>query len=114
MCELRLLGSVAVLGDFNAHLGGENCPGNQNLEGVLLQAVLERYELSAVSQGALASGPVYTYCMGEVRTTVDYILIDVSAASMKDSCHTHRMDDLNTSDLLPLTVSLSYDVCPST
>ena len=53
-----LIGSVAELGDFNAHLGGENCPGDQNLQGVLLQTVLERCEVSAVSQGALASGPV--------------------------------------------------------
>ena len=109
----QVLGSVAVLGDFNAHLGGEYCPGNQNLQEVLLQAVLEKCELSAVSQGALASGPGYTYCTGEVRTTVDYILMDVGAVSMMDSCYTHPMDDLNTSDYLPLTVSLSYDVCLS-
>ena len=114
VCESRLLGSVAVLGDFNTHLGGENCPGNQNLQGALLQAVLERCELSAVSQVALASGTVYTYCSGEVRTTVDYILMDVGAACMVDSSHAHHMDDLNTSDHLPLTVSLSYDVCSNT
>ena len=93
VCELRLLGSVPILGDFNAHLGGENCPGDQNLQGVLLQAVLERCELSTVSQGALASGPVYTYSSGEVRTTMDYILLDVNAASMMNSCRTHPMDD---------------------
>ena len=111
MSESQLFGSVAVLEDFNAHLGGENCSGDQNLQGVLLQAVLERCELSAVSQGALASGPVYTYCSGEARATVDYILMDVSAASMMDCCRIHPMDDLNTTDHLPLTVSLSYDVC---
>ena len=49
--------SVSVIGDFNAHLGGENCHGDQNLQGILFQAVLERCELSTVSQGALASGP---------------------------------------------------------
>ena len=32
VCESLLLGSVAVLGDFNAQPGGENCLGNQNLE----------------------------------------------------------------------------------
>lgn len=53
----------------------------------------------------------YTYCCGDVKTTVDYILMDVEAASMMTSCHTHPMEDLNTSDHLPLTVSLSYDVC---
>ena len=48
-----------VLGDFNAHLGGE-AVGEQNLQGAMLQEVLERCSLSAVSQGAMASGPGYT------------------------------------------------------
>lgn len=63
------------------------------MQGLLLQAVLEKYELSAVSQGAMASGPGYTYCSEEVRTTVDYILMDVGDVSMMDSCYTHPMDD---------------------
>ena len=99
---------------FQYTSGGENCPGDQNLQGVLLWAVLERCELSAISQGTLPSGPVYTYCSGEARTTLDYILMDVSAASIMDSCCTHPMDDLNTLDHLPLTVSLLYDVCSTT
>ena len=70
---------------------------------------MERCELSAVSEGVLSSGVGYTYCSGEVRITVDYILMDIEAASMVSSCHTHPMEDLNTSDHLPLTVSLSYD-----
>ena len=113
MSESWVLYSVAILGDFNAHLGSKNCPGDQNLQGVLLQVVLERCEFSTVSQGALASGPVYTYCSGDVSTTVDYILMDVGAASLIDSCCTHPMDDLNTLDHLPLTVSLLHDVCSS-
>ena len=80
----------------------------------LLQEMLERCELSAVSKGVLASGPGYTYCNGEVKTTVDYILMDVEAASMMTSCRTHLMEDLNTSDHLPLTVCLSYDACSDT
>ena len=36
--------------------------------------------------------------------------MDVEAASMMTSCCTHPMEDLNTSDHLPLSVSLSYDV----
>ena len=38
--------------------------------------------------------------------------MDVEAASMTTSCVTHSMDDLNTSDHLPLTASIAYDVCP--
>ena len=106
--DAQQIGSVCVLGDFNAHVGGVRCASEQNLQGVLLQEVLERCDLSAVSMGALASGPSYTYCSGEARTTVDYILMDVDSASMMDSCCTHPFEDLNTSDHLPLSVSLSY------
>ena len=44
MSESRLLGPVAVLGDFNAHLGlleGES----ENLQGVFLQELLDRCEV---------------------------------------------------------------------
>ena len=39
--------------------------------------------------------------------------MDVEATSMVSSCCTHTMSDLNTSDHLPLTVSLIYDSCTS-
>ena len=70
--------------------------------------MMERCELSAVSEGVLSSGVRFTYCSGDVGTTVDYILMDIEAASMVSSCYTHPMEGLNTSDHLPLTVSLSY------
>ena len=50
--ESELQGPIMVLGDFNAHLGGE-AVGEENLQGALLQEVLERCSLSAVSQGAM-------------------------------------------------------------
>ena len=31
--------------------------------------MIERCDLNAVSQGILASGPGYTYCSGNVKTT---------------------------------------------
>ena len=60
-----LLGRVTVVGDFNPHIGGGECSGEQNLQGGLLQEVLERCELSAVSQSALTSGPAAapTFCV---------------------------------------------------
>ena len=52
------------------------------------------------------------YCIGEVCTTVDYVLVDIEAVSLMSFCHSHPMEDLNTSDHFPLTVSLKYRVCP--
>ena len=39
--------------------------------------------------------------------------MDVAATSMLVSCHTHPMDNLNTSDHLPITVSLVCDASES-
>ena len=52
---------------------------------------------------------VNQYLSGGVQTTVDYVLMDVGAASMASSWAVHGMEDLNTSDHLPISVSLS---CP--
>ena len=89
-------GGLVVLGDFNAHLGktcGHRGMEDPNLQGVLLQEMMERTGLSAVSLGGMASGPEHTYCSSEleVRTIVDYILMDVEATSMVSSCCTHTM-----------------------
>ena len=109
--ESELLGPVMVTGDFNAHLGklgGSRAAGDLNVQGVLLHGMMGRCDLSAASLGSIASGHGYTYQSGEVHTTVDFILMDVEAASMMLSCSTYCMDDLNTSDHLPLTARLAY------
>ena len=109
--ESMLLGPVAVLGDFNAHFGDPNTHRGAsvlNIQGMLLQEVMDRCNLTAVSLGCLSSGPKYMYCSGGAHTTVDYILADVAATSLMSSCLVHTSHDLNTSDHLPLTVSIKY------
>ena len=111
ICDAEQIGSVVVLGDFNTHLGvlgGCRGIGEANQQGVLLEDLL-RCDLNAVSLGCLASGPGCMYMSGTVRTVVDYILMDVGAISMMSSCCTHSFDVLNTSDHLPLTVTLLYE-----
>ena len=44
--------------------------------------VAGRCQLSAISEGLMSSGPNYTFIKGEVRTTIDYILMDLDVASM--------------------------------
>ena len=92
--ESQLLGPVTLLGDFNTHLGG--LESQQNVQGLLLQEIMEQCELSAISQEVLASGPKQPFCSGNVRTTVDYSLMDVEASCMATSCVTHSMEDHNT------------------
>ena len=54
------------------------------------------------------TGPGYTYMHAVSRTTVDYVLLDVGAASMASSCTVHEMEDLNTTDHLPISVEFSW------
>ena len=104
-----LLGPVVVVGDFNAHLGSLGGPrgvGDMNVQGVILYELMIRCDLSVASLGSAALGEMYTYSRGECRTTVDYVLVDVKAASMMTSCVTHSEEELNTSDHLPLSIDL--------
>ena len=108
--ESALLCPVLVLGDFNTHLGslgGERGTGSPNLQGVLLNEVMNWCDLSAVSFSSLATGPAFTYLSGDVKMTVDYALADIEAASLISSCQTLQMVDLNTSDHLPLLLELN-------
>ena len=113
--ESKVLDSVVVMGDFNAHLGilaGVRGQGGPNMQGVLLEGVMRRCGLYAASQSEETSGPNYTYWSGEVQSTVDYILMDVVAASMASPCVVHEMQDLNTSDHLPISVCLHVITAP--
>ena len=68
--------------------------------------MMSRCSLSAVSLGSAASGPSHIYQSSDTKTTVDYVLMDIEADSMILSCCTHPMDDMNTSDHLPLTAAM--------
>ena len=105
--------SRIVAGDFNAHLGpmwGPRAHKSPNIQGVLFGEVIGRCKLHAVSLGEATSGPDYTYHSGNSRTIVDYILADAEASSCIESCEVLESSDLNTSDHLALSVSLSCDI----
>ena len=103
------LGPTIVAGDFNAHLGTLGGPrglGNPNQQGVLLDLMLRRCDLYAASLAEYATGPSYTCKSGVTTSTIDYIFMDVGAASHLAGCATLSWDDLNTSDHLPQLASL--------
>ena len=56
---------------------------------------------------ALSAGPEYTYFSGERKTTVDYIFTNATTAQYLENCHTHDIHELNTSDHLPVSATLS-------
>ena len=51
--------------------------------------------------------------VGALVQQLTYILMDVSATSLLQSCQTLPMDDLNTSDHLPIVASIECSVCTS-
>ena len=119
VCESMQLGPIAVMGDFNAHLGNLGGPkgeGSPNQQGLLLQEQIIKNDLFVASLSELAHGPHHTFQSGDVRTIIDYIMLDVNAASLMVSCGTLEDDDLNTSDHLPQSVStrvlLQTQQCP--
>ena len=59
--ESKVLGLVAVMGDFNTHLGilaGVRGQGGPNMQGVLLEGVMRSCGLYATSQSEGTSGPI--------------------------------------------------------
>ena len=114
--ESKRMGPTVVMGDFNAHLGSLGGPrgcSNPNFQGYLLQQHILKCDVFAASQSEYAFGPTHTFQRGDVRTTIDYILMDVNAASLLESCGTLDDDDLNTSDHLPQTVQLEFPCKPT-
>ena len=97
----------------NAHLGptwGPRAHENPNFQGILLGEVLDSCKLQAVSLSETTSGPSYTYLSGDTSTMVDYIFTDIEAAAFVECCCIHDDTDLNSSDHLPLSVTISCSV----
>ena len=104
------------MGDFNAHLGSLGGPrgcGTTNSQGTLLYEFISDANLFPVSLSSLAYGPLYTYSQGEVKTTVDYCLMDSNSAHLIDTCLVHSPHPLNLSDHLPISITLSTEVTTS-
>lgn len=115
--ESKLLGSVVVMGDFNAHLGSpggvHSCNAGSNVQGVLLDEMMRRCDLYAVSDSEIVTGPDYTYVpmyMGRHGRLWTMCYWMKGVASMVSSCAVHEMEDLIISDHLPISMELSGTV----
>ena len=108
--DSKQLGPTVIMGDFNAHLGTLGGPkgcGDPNSQGVLFHELLWRSDLFIASLSNHAEGPHYTFWRGDTHTTVDYVLMDVDVAFIMSSCMIHDVACLNTSDHLPLSVTVN-------
>ena len=98
------VGPVIIAGDFNAHLPALS--SNTNTQGRLLNDLIDRNSLFAVSCYSITTGPNYTYPSGQTATTVDYILVNTELVPYVNSCEILTPDPLNLSDHLPISVSI--------
>ena len=102
-------GPIVLAGDFNAHVGPPGGPRSlnpQNLYGKLLLELLNRNDLYFTSLNSCTSGPCYTFFRNDIMSTVDYIITDAISAPLVHSC---SILDLNTSDHLPLSITLACE-----
>ena len=70
--------------------------GDTNIQGVIVNDMIGRCNLNAISLGSAAVGPCYTYASGDTRSIVDYILADEEATNMLHQCRTLPFEDLHT------------------
>ena len=101
---------VIIIGDFNAHTGAEGGPrskDSQNKHGKSLLEFASRNELFISSLSSLSHGPCYTYFQGDTKTTTDYCIIDAVLATAITNSEVLDHHPLNSSDHLPLSLSLT-------
>lgn len=80
--ESKQIGPTVVLSDFNAHLrslGSLRGKGNTNAQGYHLHQHIIK---CVTSELEIAYGPPYSFQRGNTQTTIDYIVMDVGAASL--------------------------------
>ena len=106
-------GPVIIAGDFNAHVGPNREPrglDSQNHHGKFLMDLVINNDLFFSSLSSLATGPAHTYSSGNTKTTTDYIIVD---APLISKCSTLDFHPLNSSDHLPLSITLLLPTVPT-
>ena len=114
--ENSKLGSHNILcGDFNADLGSKGGPRSikkPDKRGDILYKFIDEYNLTPVNLHALAIGSVNTHFGPTGETCLDYLMIPDALSISVTSCETHAYHSLNTSDHVPVSLSLAPGTIP--
>jgi len=103
-------GPVILASNFNSHVGSEGGPkasGSLNLHGRLLLQMVCNNDLFITSLSSLSTGPSYTYFKEDTQTITDYIIMDAIHVPMTMDCQIYNHHPLNSSDHLPLSLTIS-------
>lgn len=67
---------------------------------------MSRCDVFIASFSNQTNWPKYTFWRGDRQTTIDYVILDIDAAAFMSSFLVHDVDDLHTSDHLPISIVL--------
>ena len=110
------LGSYNLLcDDFNADtgsLGGERSQKKADKRGMTMNNFVKRYDLVPINLDPLALGPVNTHYRPTGDSCIDYVMIPSHLTTNVTACQIHDYEVLNTSDHIPITVSIKLGNIP--
>ena len=111
------LGSFNILcGDFNADLGNIGGPRSHkrtDSRGRILHGFVHRYNLIPVNLGMSAIGPINTHYGPTGDTCIDYIMTPEVIYQQVTECIVSEYAPLNTSDHVPVGITLKTGGLPS-
>ena len=109
-------GSINIIGgDLNGDLGmlgGPRSRNNANKQGKILNRFITKYDYIATNLESYARGPVNTYYGPLNHSCLDYVLIPKILDKCVLSCYVKPEEALNTSDHVPVTLSLDMALIP--
>ena len=109
-------GAIPVIcGDFNGDMGSEGGTrgeGQPTRAGRLVLDFANSQNLIAANLSSIATGQVSTYEGHNGRSLIDYIMIPKFLLDKMRKCQTGRNEALNTSDHLPIEMSLNVSALP--
>ena len=108
-------GKVILMGDFNGDLGnslGDKGKREPNERGLKLLSLANDFNLSPVNLMNMCTGPLETFnsFCGRYHSTLDYIFVPNCFRSSIESARTFEDDPDNTSDHLPIQMTLNFTV----
>ncbi|XP_069105877.1 uncharacterized protein [Argopecten irradians] len=106
--NFSLNGSVILMGDFNARLSGPRVPNYVNHRGQLLQRLMDRHQLCALSTSDVCRGPLFSYVQSDNGSSslIDHIIINSSKVDLVCDCAVLEHGFLDVSNHRPLLCEL--------
>ena len=90
-------------------------PGNTKhptKAGMLVSKFVEDFNLRVVNAMELSTGNIHTFECHNGSSMIDYVLVPKYMDNNILTCHTGRNEEANTSDHVPIEVTLSIDMLP--